>query len=250
MLQSSPQMINKGGEGNAARDVIQLRSRRFEVLNTGDIPATLTKMAAGIQTQIGISYLWNSDTVLDKLKRVTIHYDNYNPTRAGSYIELPKWLSSTKACINIKKNEDNKCSKYCVQCSVFKTYGKDSPDIMRHYNELHGTIINWGCVKFPCGRTDIDRFEELHQGKPANVYTLFNETTITDRTTTVKHDKHHINLLMIEKEDDHNYFLIKDLSKLIGCQYNKHEEKKHICPHCLRGLQLIETSKNILQMVV
>ena len=38
-----------------------------------------------------------------------------------------------------------------------------------------------------------------------------------------------------------HYFLIKDLSKLMGNQYNKHKEKKHTCPHCLKGFQTIDT---------
>ena len=84
-------------EGNDVRKVIQFRSRRFEVLNTDDITATLTKMSNDIQTQISNSYLWSSDIVLNKIKKITINYDKYNPTRAGSYIELPKWVSSKKS---------------------------------------------------------------------------------------------------------------------------------------------------------
>ena len=60
-----------------------------------------------------------------------------------------------KACNNIK-HEDKKCFKYCVQCSVFKIYEKDNPERMGHYDELNDTITNWGCMKFPCSRKDID----------------------------------------------------------------------------------------------
>ena len=75
-----------------------------------------------------------------------------------------------KACINIK-NEDKKCFRYCVQCSVFKIYGKDNPEKMRHYNKLNDTIINWGSMKFPCSGKYIDRFEEDNQGLISiNVY--------------------------------------------------------------------------------
>ena len=49
---------------------------------------------------------------------------------------------------------------------------------------------------------------------------------------------------MIEKEDNCHYVVIKALSKLVGYQYNKHKEKKQICPHCLRGFQKIETLKS------
>ena len=58
---------------------------------------------------------------------------------------------------------------------------------MRHYNKLNGTIINWGSMKFPCSRKDIDRFEEDNQGLISiNVYKRLNGQTITDRITKGK----------------------------------------------------------------
>ena len=45
---------------------------------------------------------------------------------------------------------------------------------------------------------------------------------------------------MVEQENNHHYVLIKDLSKLVGCQYNKHKAKKQLCHHCLRGFQSID----------
>ena len=78
----------------------------------------MTKMAEDIETQVGNSNLNSSDIAIEKISKLTTTYNKYNPTSAGSYIELPKWLSSNEACIN-SNNEDNKCFKYCVLCSVF-----------------------------------------------------------------------------------------------------------------------------------
>ena len=218
------------GEGNHVRQVMKFRSRRFEVLNTDDISATIIKMTDDIQTQVGNSYLTSSGIVLDKINKTTTHYDKYDPTGAGSYIELLKWVSSRKPCINIK-SEDKKCFKYCVQRSVFKIYEEDSPQIMGHYNKLNGTIINWGCMKFPCSRKDIDRFEEDNQGLiHINVYNLHNKAIIADRITKIKNPEHEVHLLMIEKENNHHYVLIKDLSKLVGCQYNKNTKEANMSP--------------------
>ena len=97
-------------------------------------------------------------------------------------------------------------------CFFLKTYEKDNPERMRHYNKLNDTIINWGCMKFPYSRKDIDRFGKENQGSTSvTVYKLFNGTTITDRITKVKNAEHHINLLVIEKEDNCHYALIKDV---------------------------------------
>ena len=93
-------------------------------------------------------------------------------------------------------------------------------------------------MKYPCSRKDIDRFEELNSGLiSVNLFKQFNEEerVIPDRTTKVKNAKYHVNLFMVEGGNHkYHYFIIKDLSRLMGNQYNKHTEKKQICPHCLR----------------
>ena len=96
---------------------------------------------------------------------------------------------------------------------------------MRHYNKLKDNIINWECMKYPCSRKDIDRFEELNSGLVSiNVYKQFNEEEQVkpDRTTKIKNAKYHVNLLIIEGDDNkYHYVLIKDLSRLMCNQYNK-----------------------------
>ena len=94
-------------EGNHVRKDIQFKSIRFEVLNTGDISYVMTIMAKDIETQVGNSNLNSSDITIEKTSGHTTNYDKCNPTRAGSYIELPKWLSSKKACIIIKMKITN-----------------------------------------------------------------------------------------------------------------------------------------------
>ena len=92
-----------------------IRSRRYNILNEEDLNKAINNMAGDIEEQIENSQLKRSGLTIKKIMKITIHYDKYDPTRAGSYIELPKWVSLKKACINIK-NEDDYCFKYCVQC--------------------------------------------------------------------------------------------------------------------------------------
>ena len=40
-----------------------------------------------------------------KVLLITIHYDKYDPTRAGKYIELLEWIKLKRACINIKNKD-------------------------------------------------------------------------------------------------------------------------------------------------
>ena len=78
-------------------------------------------MAQDIITLIQKADLPKSGLVFDRILGMTINYNRYNPTRGGSYIELPEWIANQKACINIK-NEDNKCFKYSILCAILEIY--------------------------------------------------------------------------------------------------------------------------------
>ena len=167
---------------NDQGETITFTIRRYEVLNTADIQETLHHMAGDIEYQIENSKY----AIIMKTTKQTVHYDKYNPTRGGIYIELHKWVSSKKACINIQ-NEDTKCLTCCVQCSVFKLYDKYNPERMRHYNKFNDNIINWGCMEYPCSRNDVTIFEELNSGLISiNVFKLLNESIVTYIITKVK----------------------------------------------------------------
>ena len=66
-------------------DTITFKSRRYEVLkNTDDISDVMTNMAKDIDTQIENAQLSKPNTVNEKISEITISYDKYIPTRAGS----------------------------------------------------------------------------------------------------------------------------------------------------------------------
>lgn len=106
--------------------VKDMRSRRYEVHNSDDLQDTLNNTAADIELQIEQKQLHKSKFRIKGIDKIVINYDRYNPTRGGSYVELPKWIADKKACINIK-NEDNKCAKYSIQCDVHKIHEKKTP---------------------------------------------------------------------------------------------------------------------------
>ena len=84
-------------------DTITFKSLIYEVLYTDDISDVMTKMAKDIHTQVENAQLSKSNIVIEKISKITIKYDKYNPTRAGSYVKLPEWLSLKKAsALNMK----------------------------------------------------------------------------------------------------------------------------------------------------
>ena len=76
-------------------------------------------------------------------------------------MELPKWILTKKACVNIKY-DDEFCFKYCVQSKIYNIYKKEHPETMTHYKDLKDEFISWDDVNFPTTYEDIDRFEEIN----------------------------------------------------------------------------------------
>ena len=113
---------------------VQVRSRRYEVHNTTDLEDVLNNMANDIQLLITLKQLGKSNLKIDHISKIILHCDRYNPTRGGSYIELPKYIADKKACINIR-NTDNECFKHFVQCGFYKMYEKDHPERITHYKK-------------------------------------------------------------------------------------------------------------------
>jgi len=115
---------------------IPVQSRRYEINNQNqldnllnslldDVLTVLERLTTEIEQYEESIRIYNIDSI-------TVHYDRYNPTRASSYIELPKWISSKGACINIQNN-DNKCFKYSIQCGVFKIHDCEHPGRVTKY---------------------------------------------------------------------------------------------------------------------
>ena len=141
-----------------------MRSSRYNILNVGDLKKALENMPKDIELQIENSPLKHSGLKINKINKITIHYDKYSPNRAGKYMELSEWISIKKAYINIQ-NGDEMCFKYCVLCKFYEVFKKDHPQHMRHYKKFMTTesLIKWDGVNFPAPNDDIDRFESINQ---------------------------------------------------------------------------------------
>ena len=121
---------------------------------------------------------------------ITVHFDKYDPTRAGKYIELPKFIQLKKACVNIK-DADHRCLKYCIASLAYDKIHHHDPEAMFHYKSLNDDMINWKGVKFPSSNRDIDRLEQNKDGlasidefEPDELFSA--EKVIKARTTSNK----------------------------------------------------------------
>ena len=214
------------------------RSRMYEITNKEEVNKILNQMATDIEIQLDKMEMSESGLVITQISKLKFHFDKYNPTRGGSFIELPKWIQNKKACINIK-NEDDKCLMYSVQCGYYKIYEKDHACKMSHYKKIDDTL-KWDNVHFPSLNIDIDQLETNNDGKiSVNVYSISpdSETILLNRKTKTVKATTHIDILKIEDEDKSHYVFIKDYNKLISSQTNNTNRKKHHCRYCLHGFK-------------
>ena len=79
-----------------------LPATRANVYNETDLDEAIEKSIKEILLNIekleGSASKWKFIKILS----ITIHYDKYDPTRAGNYLDLPEWTKLKNACINVK----------------------------------------------------------------------------------------------------------------------------------------------------
>ena len=196
-------------KSNGEEVELEIPSRRYEITNEEEIPKYWIQVATDIEIQIDKMEVSASGFFLRKIiNKLVFHYDKYNSTRGGSFIELPKWVQTKKACINIK-NEDDLRFQYSIQCGVHKIYEKDHACKVSHYKNIDDNL-NWEGVKFAPSNIDIDRLEENDEGLiSVNVYHISQElddnTILLYRKTSVGRSKFHIDLLKLEEGNKSHY---------------------------------------------
>ena len=167
-----------------------------------------------------------SNWVFDKIVGFDICIATYQPLAASSYIELPEHLQNKKAIINIK-NDDNKCFLYCVLAGLDKR-NHDHPNRVSNYIDFIDTL-NLEGISFPVPISQVARFER-NNNLSINVYGY--ESEIFPIYITNKRDMTHINLLLIEKEGNQHYCLIRNMSRLFSDR-NRHNGAQYPCNYCL-----------------
>ena len=249
-LFEKPEYDDGGNEIGSQELVYALPPTRFNISNEDELTQALEDSVKQILLKIH-----NLEASTSNLRFFLINnhsLDKYDPTRAGRYIELPEWIKLKKACINIK-NKDQTCFKYCIQSAVYGKISKHHPEEMFHYNKLKDDILNWDGVKFPTGNRDIDRFEENNKIVSINVFEpddcLNDNKIILHRGTKNRHAKYEIDLLKVYDEDNNfHYALVRNKSRLLNCQSNKDDSKKHYyCQHCLNPFSTEKAYKNHLE---
>lgn len=167
----------------------------------------------------------------------------YQPLKGSSYIELPQYLKTKRAIINVK-NTNNECFKYAIISALYPI--DRNPQRPTQY-EKHFDKLNWEGLSFPLELKKVKKFEENNPNISVNVFGYENKVIYPLVLSTNETAKKMIDLMLItapsEEEPISHYCWIKNLNALLHDQTN-HIGKKYPCRRCLQ----IFSSQKILDI--
>ena len=201
--------------------------RARTIINENEIDESLQLSRQEIMKTIGH---WLSEGSGWTVKTVDGHYVNltkYKPLKGSSYIELPTELRNpAKGLINLK-NKDNQCFRWCHirHLNPQEKY----PQRIKKSDKEYINKLDYQGIKFPVTIKQINKIEKQNDIR-INVFGRENKWSfpIYISKETFKDE---MNLLLIEKDGNNHYVLIKHFNKFMY-QQTKHKERKHFCMHC------------------
>ena len=167
---------------------------------------------------------WRFERVLS----LDVHFTHFQPLRGSTFLPLPSKISTKKAVINMKNNDDQ-CFKWSV------TRARHPVDIHpeRITKELkdQSERLDWSGLKFPVDLKQIIIFEKLNPQISINV--LGFEGVVYPLRLSKRESEQTISLLLISDGETQHYCLIKSLSRLLSSQMSKHDHTNVFCLNCL-----------------
>ena len=159
-------------------------------------------------------YRNGSDWVLKEASNIDLRVATHDPTRAGSYLQLPQKISESNSVLNIQ-NDDNLCALWCILAHLFPKYRTDhgrkfKPDA---YKE-HMDEIDTGDLLFPLRIRDIGKLERLNKLN-INVYSLDHKSRVIPIRISKEKEvpkERVIDLLYVEHELNTHYCLITNIA--------------------------------------
>ena len=199
------------------------------IINEKEIDESLQLSRQELMKTIG---QWISEGSGWTIQSVDGHYINltkYKPLKGSSYIELPTELRNpAKGLVNLK-NKDNECFRWC-HIRHLNPQLKD-PQRIKKDDRQYIKNLNYQGIKFPVNINQYNKVERQNNIR-INVFGYENKQPYPIYVSKEKF-KDHIELLLITKDENKHYVLIKDFNKFMY-QQTKHKERKHFCMHCLQ----------------
>ena len=184
-----------------------------------------------------------SNWMFEKVIRLEIQFVRWNPLRGSSstlrgssWIALPPALQKKKALINMK-NEDDMCFKWCLAraCNPVAIHPERITAKLREQAEE----LNWNGCQFPMAVNKIKLFESRNPHISVNCFGWRSGSVFPLKI--VREEKEcHVNLLLLNKEFNSHFVLVKNFSRLLSSQVVRNGHERFFCKSCPNSFRRVE----------
>ena len=214
-------------------------SETVENLEGTDESAVYDRSIQTIEERIQNFNQRGSNWRFQRVLSLDVHFTDFQPLRGSTFIPLPSKISTKKAVINMKNNDDQ-----CFKWSVVRALNPVEKNSERITNELkeQSERLDWSGLKFPVKLDQIVIFEKFNPQISINVFGVEDKVVYPLRLSKRKskrserersENEQTINLLLISDGEKQHYCLIKSLSRLLSSQVSGHKKSNVFCLNCL-----------------
>ena len=225
------EMTKAQGDGKRKVQQPYFSSKPYTILSQHDIENAIEEGHQRIDSQIDKWTKEGSGWVVNRVICLYVNIAKYQPLKGSSYIELPKYLQTKKAIVNVK-NQDNECLKWAL-LSALHPVGSNPHRVFKY--KQYENELNLTGVEFPTPLSQMPRVERLNN-LAINVFGYSQQAGIHPLNLTNDLDHEPINLLLLTEVNDgkiiSHYSWIKDFNRLC-CDQTKHANRKHFCLRCI-----------------
>ena len=227
------EMTKTTADGKTKVQTPYFSSKPYTILSQHDIENAIEEGHQAIDAQLDKWTKEGSGWVVNRVMCLYVNIAKYTPLKGSSYIELPKYLQTKKAIVNVK-NQDNECLKWALISALHPVEHGSHPDRVWKYKPYENEL-NFAGVGFPVTLKDIPKVEKQNN-LAINVFGYSQQAGIHPLYLTNDLDHEPINLLLLTEVKDgkfiSHYSWIKDFNRLCQDQ-TKHANRKHFCLRCI-----------------
>ena len=176
-----------------------------------------------------------SNWIFKKAIRLEVNFVRWKPLSGSGWIPMPEKLAQKKAIINIK-NTDNFCFKLCIARA--KNPVKSHPEVVTEKLRRQAEEFDWTGCTFPMA-VDKIKFFEKRNDVSVNVY--YWDKAVYPLKITKEEKPFHVDLLLLKKDSQTHFALIKNFSRLASSQVSGGKTERFFCKRCLNSFPRVES---------
>ena len=221
--------FSKMSDGETVIKTAYFNSKPQTIINQMEIADSLHLSKQQILNKIA---QWITEGSGWAVQFVDSHYLNivtYKPMNGSSYIQLPSELRNPQKGLINMKNKDNECFRWC---HIRHLNPQDKyPQRIKKTDKQSVENLNYSGVEFP---VNVKHYNRIEKQKSINI-NVFGYEDKQPYPIYISKEKYedHMELLLITKDENKHYVLIKDFNKFMYNQ-TKHKERKNFCMSCLQ----------------